>query len=50
MREQADRERYRRLPDPVPPEELVETVDTASRSSRSRSSVPSGTGRVAGGA
>jgi hypothetical protein len=30
MREQTDREPYRRLPDPVLQEDLVETVDTAS--------------------
>jgi hypothetical protein len=29
MSEQGDRRRFRRLPEPVRPEDLVETVDTA---------------------
>ena len=31
MSEQGDRRRFRRLPEPVRPEDLVETVDTAQR-------------------
>jgi len=31
MGEQGDRRRFRRLPEPVRPEDLVETVDTAER-------------------